>query len=115
MAEGTLSYLYALAEGDMGFVVEILDLMYKNIPLDIANIEQAISRSDFTNLKRSAHHMKSSIQYSNDIDLSDLLAKIETTKDSIFALNEVKSLMPQLKELSDKLMQLIETEKKKIV
>lgn len=112
--ESTLSYLYALADGDTGFVMDILDLMDKNIPIDIDHIEQALKNTDLSSVKRSAHHMKSSIQYSDYIELSDLLSVFENTNDSPTAITEVTLLLPQLKQLSNNLMQVIETEKKRI-
>ena len=112
--QSTLSYLYALADGDNGFVTEILDLMIKNIPIDIVSIEKAIADNDLQQMCRSAHHMKSSIQYSNDLELSELLAVIENKKDSGSAIAEAGVLLPQLKELSNKLLEVLLTEKKKI-
>jgi|SRR6185312_417098 len=112
MSEGALSNLYALADGDTGFVVEILDLMQKNIPIDIADIEKSVDERNLLKVKRSAHHMKSSIQYSNEQELIMLLEKIDN-KDFTSVL-EAKSLLPKIKELSDKLMKLIEAEKQKL-
>ncbi|HTB05691.1 MAG TPA: Hpt domain-containing protein [Bacteroidia bacterium] len=112
--ESTLSYLYALADGDTGFVIEILDLMYKNIPIDIDHIENALKNDDLASVKRNAHHMKSSIQYSDYIELSDLLSVFENTQDSPTAIADITSLLPQLKQLSHNLIQVIEAEKKKI-
>lgn len=109
-----LVYLYDLAEGDMDFVNEILGLMEKNIPLDMADIEKAVATGNLKQVQRSAHHMKSSIQYSNYIDLSELLAAIETKKESATALAEIQDSLPQLKKMADKLLQLIEAEKKKL-
>jgi HPt (histidine-containing phosphotransfer) domain-containing protein len=115
MAENaSLSYLYALAEGDMGFVNEILDLMSKNIPIDIKAIENALAANDLKQVKRDAHKMKSSIQYGDCIELSDLLADIENKKESDAAIAQIKEMIPELKELSDKLMETINAEKKKI-
>ena len=112
--KSSLSYLYALAEGDMVFVNEILDLMYKNIPADIIAIEKAISTNDLKQVKRDAHHMKSSIQYIDDIEMSELLSAMENTKESNTAIAQVKEMIPELKGLSDKLMETIKAEKKKI-
>jgi len=112
--QSALSYLYELAEGDMGFVTEILDLMYKNIPADIISIENAIAANDIQQVKRAAHHMKSSIQYSNYIDLSELISEIEIKKDLAESIAQVKELLPELKKLSGNLMQYIEAEKKKL-
>ncbi|HSY76907.1 MAG TPA: Hpt domain-containing protein [Bacteroidia bacterium] len=112
--KSTLSYLYALADGDKRFVTEILDLMIKNIPIDIVSIDKAISDNDLQQMRRNAHHMKSSIQYSNDLELSELLAVIENKKDSSSAVAEAGVLLPQLKELSNKLLEVLLTEKKKI-
>ena len=107
--DSTLNYLYDLAEGDMGFVNEILDLMAKNIPIDLIAIEKAITDNDIQQLQRSAHHMKSSIQYSNNESLSELLSILEKKT----AIADAKALLPQVNELAAMLMRLIETEKKR--
>jgi HPt (histidine-containing phosphotransfer) domain-containing protein len=112
--ESTLSYLYSLADGDTGFVKEILELMERNIPIDIMNIENALKSNDLTVVKRGAHHMKSSTQYSDYLELSELLSIFETKQESQSAISEISKLLPQLKQLADNLMQVIETEKKKI-
>jgi len=112
--KNSLSYLYALAEGDMVFVNEILDLMYKNIPADIIAIEEAISANDLKQVKRDAHHMKSSIQYIDDIEMSELLSAMENKNESDIAIVQLKNMLPALKEISAKFMKLIEAEKKKI-
>jgi hypothetical protein len=88
--------------------------MQKNIPVDIADIESAVSISDLALVKRIAHRMKSTIQYSDYIDLSELLSGFETKGDTPTAISELKVLIPQLKELAGHLMYIIEEEKKKI-
>ena|ERR1700722_8993363 len=109
-----LNYLYAFADNDLSFVKEILELMDKNIPLDLDSIEKALDSNDLALVKRSAHHMKSSIQYSDYIDLSDFLSSIENKIESPNTIAEIKAMMPQLQKLSANLVELIETEKKKI-
>jgi len=114
MADHTnLSYLYSLADGDMDFVTEILDLMQKNIPVDIADIENAIAMNDIQLVQRMAHRMKSTIQYSDYLDLSELLSVFEKDNSGI-TIAELKTFLPELKELAENLMSLIEVEKKKI-
>src|SRR6185437_56685 len=103
--ESTLNYLYALADGDTSFVMEILNLMDKNIPIDIDHIEKALKNNDLSLVKRSAHHMKSSVQYSDYIELSALLSVFENTHDSPTAIAEITLLLPQLKQLSNNLKQ----------
>ncbi len=114
MADHTnLSYLYSLADGDTDFVTEILDLMQKNIPVDIADIENAIAMDDLKLVQRIAHRMKSTIQYSDYLDLSELLSTFEKDN-SATTIAELKAFLPQLKELANNLMHIIEEEKKKI-
>jgi HPt (histidine-containing phosphotransfer) domain-containing protein len=110
----TLSYLYAFADNDISFVKEILELMEKNIPIDLESIAKAIDSNNLTEVKRSAHHMKSSVQYSDYLELSDFLSEIETKQDSPTAIAEIKGMLPHLKQLLDNLLQVMETEMKKI-
>ena len=110
----SMSYLYAFADNDISFVKEILDLMDKNIPTDFENIEKAIASNNLDAVRRSAHHMKSSIQYSDYLELSDFLSSIETKQDSPNTIAEIKGMLPQLEKLLDNLVEVIQAEKKKI-
>ncbi|HXB12250.1 MAG TPA: Hpt domain-containing protein [Bacteroidia bacterium] len=112
--ELNLNYLYAFADNDISFVKEILELMDKNIPTDLDSIEKALDSNDLALVTRNAHHMKSSVQYIDYVELSDFLSEIETKKDSPTAIAEIKGMMPQLKKLLDNLVQLIQAEMKKL-
>lgn len=113
MMEGQhmLSPVYELADGDMSFFNEILDSMETNIPHDIAEIEAAIKEKHLTLVCRSAHHMKSSIMYSNAEELKELLTTIENTKDSSL-FQKIEAMMPRLKTLAKELLDIISIEKK---
>jgi len=107
-----LAPLYELADGDETFFAEVLGSMAENIPLDIDEIEKAIEKGQIDFICRSAHHMKSSIMYSDATELKELLATIEANKQSPAAINEAKASLPKLKELANQLMLVINSEKK---
>jgi len=105
-----LAPLYELADGDKVFFIDMLQSMAAAIPADIAAIENAIEQKHITLLCRNAHHMKSSIMYSNAAELKALLAMIESQNESAAAIDEIKSLLPKLKGFAEVLLALIHKE-----
>jgi hypothetical protein len=105
-----LAPVYELADGDKSFSDDLLQSMAAAIPADIAEIEKAIEKKHITLMCRSAHHMKSSIMYSNATDLKDLLITIEHKEETHTAIDEVKALLPKLKELAKALLDVVNTE-----
>jgi HPt (histidine-containing phosphotransfer) domain-containing protein len=112
MAHPMLAPVYELADGDMVFFTEILESMTSSIPEDVAEIEKGIENKQISIVGRSAHHMKSSIMYSNAEELKEMLSVIEIKKEAS-AIDEVKALMPRLKLLAKELTDIIDSEKKK--
>ena len=108
-----LSPAYELADGDKSFLAEILGSMANGIPEDISEIEKAIEHNRLTLVCRSAHHMKSSIMYTNAEELRQLLTTLETTKEHPAAMDQVKILWVKAKELATQLATAIEAELKK--
>jgi HPt (histidine-containing phosphotransfer) domain-containing protein len=106
-----LSPVYELADGDKDFLNEILESMANNIPQNIKEIKQAILNKDIYTLGRAAHHMKSSIMYSNAEELKELLSQIEVQK-TVESIDEIKQLMPRVEMLSQELGEIIDAERK---
>ena len=105
-----LAPVYELADGDKSFSADILQSMATAIPADIAGIESAIEQKHITLACRNAHHMKSSIMYSNANELKALLAAIEAKDETPTAIAEVKALLPELKERAKTLLDIITAE-----
>ncbi len=110
MPHPMLSPAYELADGDKSFLAEILESMVNNIPVDIIEIEKAIEHNQLSLVCRSAHHMKSSIMYTNAEELRELLGAIESTKEHPASMNQVKLLMPKVKELANQVIVAINTD-----
>ena len=105
-----LTPVYELADGDKSFSDDLLQSMAAAIPADIAEIEKAIEQKHITLVCRTAHHMKSSIMYSNAADLKALLVTIEHKEDVHTSIDEVKELLPKLKELAKALLDIVNAE-----
>jgi len=105
-----LTPVYELADGDKSFSNDLLQSMATAIPADITEIEKALEQKHITLVCRTAHHMKSSIMYSDAADLKALLVQIEGEKESATAIDEVKTLLPKVKELAKELLDVITAE-----
>lgn len=105
-----LAPVYELADGDKAFATDILQSMATAIPADIIGIEGAIAQKHITLACRNAHHMKSSIMYSNADELKALLAAIEAKNDTPTAIDEIKALLPELKQRAKTLLDIITAE-----
>lgn len=108
-----LSPAYELADGDKAFLAEILESMANGIPADVNEIEKAIEHKQLSLICRSAHHMKSSIMYTNADELRELLTIMETTKEHPAAIDQEKVLWVKAKELANQITGIIKEELKK--
>lgn len=107
-----LAPLYELADGDVGFFNEIVDSMAKAIPENINQLQKGLEKGDIVSISRGAHHMKSSIMYTNASELREILTAIEQ-QNNISKLEEIRSLMPRIIELAKELSDIIKSEEKK--
>jgi CheY-like chemotaxis protein/HPt (histidine-containing phosphotransfer) domain-containing protein len=87
-----LSKLEKIANGDKGFVNEMVRLFKDQVPADVNQIKAAYSRNDFTTVKEIAHRIKPAIDNMGIASLHQEIRKIESV-----ALNEPHS--PELPEL----------------
>lgn len=55
------TYLDELSGGDADFKKEMMELFIKNVPIDLQELAQAIQEKNQALIKKSAHHMKSSL------------------------------------------------------
>lgn len=108
-----LAPAFELADGDKTFYTDLLESMARSVPSDIAEIEKAIEQKHLTLVGRSAHHMKSSVMYTNADELKQLLSTIENKEEAPGVMEEIKKLMPELKQLAQELMDTINLEIKK--
>lgn len=108
-----LSPAFELADGDKAFYVDLLESMGRSIPTNILEIEKALEQKHLTLVSRSAHHMKSSVMYTNAEGLKQLLTAIEGKEEAPGIIDEIKKLVPELKQLAQELMDIINREIKK--
>jgi HPt (histidine-containing phosphotransfer) domain-containing protein len=108
-----LSPAYELADGDKAFLAEILESMANGIPADIHEIEKALEHKQLSLICRSAHHMKSSIMYTNAVELRELLTTMETIREHPAAVDQEKVLWLKAKELATQITGILKEELKK--
>ena len=56
-----LSYLDEIMGDDKNLKMEMIELFIQNVPIDVALLEKAIIEQDIIEIKKLAHHMKSSL------------------------------------------------------
>ena len=110
MPHPLLAPAYELADGDKAFLAEILESMLNAIPEDIEGIEKAIENNQPSLAQRCAHHMKSSIMYTNAEELKELLAAIEGLKEQSVGIDQVKAILPKAKDIANELVSIIKAE-----
>jgi HPt (histidine-containing phosphotransfer) domain-containing protein len=110
-----LSPAYQLADGDKTFLAEIFDSMLSAIPENITEIEKSMANKQVEQVCRHAHHMKSSVMYTNAEELKELLSEIEGKRKDPEALVAIKALLPKVKELAEQVAAIINSEKSKFI
>ncbi len=84
-----LNYLTDLAEGDVSFIVEMIQLYVARVPNDISKLETSIGSSDWKMVRATAHQMKSSF---NHIGLKDIVPLIQSIEDSSNHLTDLEQI-----------------------
>ncbi len=79
--------LKELSGGDLKFEKEILELMHKSVPEDIASLEVAIQMKDEAKIKSTAHRLKSSVALIGEKELATALEGIENSQADLLSEN----------------------------
>ncbi|MET3029453.1 ATP-binding protein [Flavobacterium sp. UW10123] len=72
-----MSFLDEMSGGDPEFMKDMIGLFIEKIPVQSAQLEEAFKNSDYDNVKKLAHNMKSSMDIFMLQDLSNCLSIIE--------------------------------------
>lgn len=72
-----LSYLDAIIENDKNLKIEMIELFIQNVPNDVALLGKAILEQNVIEIKRMAHHMKSSLAMFSLVNEVAFLEKTE--------------------------------------
>lgn len=98
-----LDYLKDIAKGDTIFIHEMISIFLEENPIEIKNLEQAISEQHFENIKATSHHMKSTIPFVGiDILIGKHLVDIEKLATSKTGIEIIKTLFEEVKIVCDK-------------
>ncbi|KAF2338471.1 GAF domain-containing hybrid sensor histidine kinase/response regulator [Flavobacterium tistrianum] len=72
-----MSFLDEMSGGDLEFSKEMINLFVEKIPSQATQLQEAFKRTDYDNVKKLAHNMKSSMDIFMLQDLSNCLSIIE--------------------------------------
>src|SRR5437588_447566 len=84
-----LNYLTGLADGNNGFVIEMIDLFIKQIPLELSKINTCFETKDWKTLYEAVHKIKPSFCFmsikkaENIIKSMELCAKTQENLDKM--------------------------------
>lgn len=92
-----LTYLQNLSAGDLGFIRQVLTLFFQQVPVELNNLTQHID--NLTNVKNTAHKLKSSVSLVGAESMVVRLKQIE-----LLALEGVDK--EQIRQLIHELLQL---------
>jgi HPt (histidine-containing phosphotransfer) domain-containing protein len=95
-----LATLEEICGGDKKFILEMIDLFLAQAESQVNDIENALLEKDCTSLKKSAHKFKSSAQIFGVARLVNLLIKIESSGLADMKLQEKKTIIGKVRDLS---------------
>lgn len=70
-----------IAEGDFGFVTDLVSAFLEEVPHDVAQLKIAIKEEDFKNIYHYSHKMKPTIDMFNIPVLDDVIAVQDLAKE----------------------------------
>ena len=85
-----LSYLDEILGNDKVMKTEMIDLFIQNVPNELDLLEIAIIQKDIVEIKKAAHHMKSSLSMFNLNDEVAFLEQTERNANEMFISPEIK-------------------------
>lgn len=105
-----LTFIKEISDDDQDFINDVLNTFLKEMPKDIAQMNQAVTDQDFIMIGKVAHKTKSTLQTLGLFELKELALKIEqlakkTPSDTaILALSQkfmghINGVYPNAKEL----------------
>ncbi len=112
-----LDYLSASVGGHKEILLELFDIFIKQIPENIASLNEAISNADYPAIKQISHKLKSTVSVMGISTLKPILDQMEflaTADHENLRLDSIKKLFEQVKEICTKATEEILFEKNRI-
>ena len=93
-----LSYLKTIGGNDNVFIKEMLGMILQSVPKEIENMQQHFNNGNYMMMASAAHKIKAPLQMITNNDMIDLIIRIETIGRKGLEMNEIPTLLAQLKE-----------------
>jgi signal transduction histidine kinase/CheY-like chemotaxis protein/CHASE3 domain sensor protein len=106
-----LSYLMELSQHSNRFIVEMIELFFKKFPIDLAQLEDAISKEDYQLIKTTSHKIRSSVNIMGIEKAETLLFSIEDLSKEKTGIAVIREHFAVLKPICDQAFAEINAEK----
>lgn len=98
-----LNCLISLADGNKGFVTEMIRTFIAENPKEVNDLEKGISEENFDLIRSSAHRMKSTIPFVGiDMIIGPEISKIEKLAKEYSDLQKIETLFVKVKDICTK-------------
>lgn len=106
-----LDILKTYADGDSGFLIDMIDKFNAEIPEVLKNLQKALDNKDWDNLRQIAHKMIGTMGVFNIAQITPLLQKIEQNCMSLPSTEILTPLVKEVKAITKESMKELEQEK----
>lgn len=104
-------YLSETMGGNKEVISEIINAFIDEIPQQLQSINDAITKTDYSTIKKLAHHMKSSVSILGISKILPILKEIENFGANATNIEKIKELYQNLDEMCNLALKEIEQEK----
>jgi PAS domain S-box-containing protein len=100
-----LHYITELSEGSTEFILEMMDIFKRNVPIDLCSFELAVKNGNYKEIKAMAHKLQSSANIMGVAILAKLLLEVEQLAITESALPEITIAFKNLKILFEQVLE----------
>lgn len=105
-----LNHLRKLADGNIGFVIEMVEMFLAKTPAEIKLVEDYFKNKEWDELRQIAHKIKPTFGYVGLKDIQDTLATVESYCFNKHNLDKLKPLIEKVSAVSQKAFKELEAE-----
>ncbi|MCC5944634.1 MAG: Hpt domain-containing protein [Bernardetiaceae bacterium] len=95
-----LTAIYEIVDGEQDMVVNLLQILKKNLKDYPAQMQQELAEGDLTNLRKTAHKFKSCTAYTGLHEFNQTLSDIESSHEENLAISEIEVMVQKIAEAS---------------
>lgn len=97
-----LDYLYELSNGKPEFVHEMMNLFIREVPLELDNLQKAITQKDCKLIYAWSHKIKSTISFAGlDMQLKPMLEQLENWAENETSLNNMMGYFFEIRKICE--------------